>query len=218
MGYYESVSMTPAVGRLIELGGAPFARELTSADDQLLHLGPIGASIREVQAQKNGFFCFESALRFFPSTTVEFSWGTSDWNSSSLWKAAYGGIANDIFCFAEDVFGRQFVVNGEKISVFDPETGDLEIVAPSLEEWASIMLLDFRQLTGHPLAHQWQTVHGPLHPRDRLIPRTPFVLGGEFSIENLEALDSVRVMKNLGNLASQIHDLPNGAKIQFKIL
>lgn len=207
------------MGRLVELGGAPFARDLTSADDPLTHLGSIGASIREIQAQKNGFFCFESALRFFPSTTVEFfSWGTSDWNSSSLWKAAYRGIADDIFCFAEDVFGRQFVVNDEKISVFDPETGNLEMMASSLEEWASIVLLDFRQLTGHPLAHQWQTVHGPLRPRDRLIPKRPFVLGGEFLIENLAALDSVRVMKSLGNLASQIHDLPDGAKIQFKIL
>lgn len=208
----------PAMGKPIELGGDPFARDLTSADDPLVHLGSIGASICEVQAQKNGFFCFESNLRFFPSTTVEFSWGISDWNSSSLWKAAYRGIASELFCFAEDVFGRQFVVNGEKISVFDPGTGDLEAVASSLEEWASIMLLDFRQLTGHPLARQWQAVHGPLHPRDRLIPKRPFVLGGEFSIENLAALDSVRVMKSLGNLASQIHDLPDGAKFQFKIL
>jgi hypothetical protein len=80
------------------------------------------------------------------------------------------------------------------------------------------MLLDYNQMTGHLLAHDWQSIHGPLHPRHRLMARRPFVLGGEFSIENLVSLDSVRIMKSLGNLAFQLHDLPDGTKVEFKIL
>lgn len=210
--------MTPALGKLIELGGAPFIRDSNPAGGATSHPGDIGASINEVQARKNGFFCFESALRFFPSATAESSWGISEWNSPELWKGDYKGGAESIFCFAEDIFGRQFVVNGEKISVFDSETAELEIIASSLEEWAAKMLLDFRQMTGHPLAQKWQAAHGPLQPRHRLMPKRPFVLGGEFSIENLVSLDSVRVMKSLGNLASQLRHLPDGAKVEFKIL
>jgi hypothetical protein len=209
--------MTPALGKLIEIGGAPFAPGSKPVGDALNHLRDIGVSIREVLARKNGFFCFEVALKFFPSTTVESSWGISEWNSPNLWKVHYRGIADNIFCFAEEIFGRQFVVHDEKIAVFESETGDLEIIASSLEEWASKMLLDYNQMTGHALAHEWQSLHGALHPRHRLIAKRPFVLGGEYSIENLASMDSAQMMKSLGNLAFQLHDLPDGTKIEFKI-
>ena len=111
--------MTPALGKLIEIGGAPFIRGSKPIGDAINHLGDNGASIREVLARKNGFFCFEAALRFFPSTTVESSWGILEWNSTNLWKADYRGIADKIFCFAEEIFGRQFVVHGENIAIFE---------------------------------------------------------------------------------------------------
>jgi hypothetical protein len=79
------------------------------------------------------------------------------------------------------------------------------------------MLLDYNQLTGYGLAHEWQRHHGPLHPRHRLLAKKPFVLGGEYSLTNFAAQDSVRIMKTLGNLARQIHALPDGSRIEFKI-
>ncbi|WP_198164121.1 hypothetical protein, partial [Bradyrhizobium jicamae] len=139
-------------------------------------------------------------------------------NAPNLWKGDYRGAADNIFCFAEEIFGRQFVIHDEKIAVFESETGDLEIVASSLEEWASKMLLDYNQMTGHRLAHEWQLRHGALRPRHRLMPKRPFVLGGEYSIENLASVDSVQMMKSLGNLAFQLHGLPDGAEVEFKIL
>ena len=181
-------------------------------------LGSIGAAVRDVLLRKDGFFCFETALRLFPSVSSDVSWGIFDWNSPDLWKADYHGLADRIFCFAEDVFGRQFVATEGNIGVFEPETGDVKALAGSLEEWAAKMLLDYRQLTGYQLAHEWQSVHGPLPPRDRLMPKKPFVVGGQYVLANLVALDSVRVMKNLGNLAHQIHNLPDGAQIVFKIV
>ncbi|MDB5584212.1 MAG: hypothetical protein JWR80_9388 [Bradyrhizobium sp.] len=210
--------MTPALRKLIEIGGPPFAPTSSPAGKAVSHLGDIGASIGEVLAAKNGFFCFESALRVFPSASVDSSCGLAEWNSPGLWKADYRGIADNIFCFAEEILGRQFVIHEDKIAVFEPETAELEIIASSLEEWASKILLDYRQMTGHVFAHAWQSVHGPLHPRHRLMARTPFVLGGAFSIENFAALDSVQMMKSLGNLAFQLRDLPDGTKVQFRIL
>jgi hypothetical protein len=210
--------MDPSLRKLLEIGGAPFAGGIGSSIDVLDHLGEIGTSIRDVLTKKNGFFCFESALRFFPSVTVEASWGLAEWNSPDLWKVDYRGLADNIFCFAEDVFGQQFVVREGKIGTFEVETGDFTIVALSLEEWASMMLLDYNQMTGFSLAHEWQVRHGPLHPRHRLLAKTPFVLGGEFSLANLAALDSLQLMKTLGNLAHQIHALPDGSRIEFKLM
>ena len=210
--------MTPALGKLIEISGAPFVRDYERVGSAVDHLGSIGTSIREVLARKNCFFCFEAALRFFPSITVDSSWSILDWNSHNLWKGDYRGGADNIFCFAEEIFGRQFVVHEEKIAIFESETGDMEVIASSLEEWASKVLLDYREMTGHPIAHEWQSLYGALHPRHRLIAKRPFVLGGQYSVENLVSLDSVRVMKSLGNLAHQIQELPDGAQVEFKIL
>jgi hypothetical protein len=211
--------MGPSLRKLLEIGGAPFvSKDADSMVESLNRLGENGDSINDVIRQKNGFFCFESALRFFPSVTVESSWGIAEWNLHDLWKTGYHGLADNIFCFAEELFGRQFVIFDGKVGVFEVETGDLKIVAHSLEEWASKILLDHNQMTGYGLAREWQRKYGLLHARHRLMAKKPFVLGGEYSLSNLVSMDSLRIMKNLGNLAHQIHSLPDGAKIEFKAL
>jgi len=210
--------MGPALQKLLEIGGAPFLPEGSDSTSAALNrFGQIGASIASVLKQKNGFFCFDSALRFFPSVTMESSWGISDWNKHDLWKADYNGLADDVFCFAEDLFGQQFAVFEGEIGTFEPETGNVEILASSLEQWASRILDDHNFMTGYSLGREWQLNHGGLHPRHRLMAKQPFVLGGEYSAANLASMDSLRMMKTLGNLARQIHDLPNGAQIRFKV-
>src|SRR5579864_6158685 len=99
--------MGPALRKLLEVGGAPFLPEGPDWTVAVLsRFGEIGASIGSVLRQKNGFFCFESALRFFPSETSGASWGITDWNKHNLWKADYNGRADNVFCFAEDLFGQ----------------------------------------------------------------------------------------------------------------
>jgi hypothetical protein len=211
--------MGPALQKLLEIGGVPFvSKDAEFAVPVLDRFGSIGASLADVLRRKDGFFCFESALRIFPSVTVESSWGIGEWNSRDLWKVDYRGLADDVFCFAEELFGRQFVIAGGKVGVFEAETGEVETVAFSLEEWASRILLDYNQMTAYGIAHEWQHKYGPLHARHRLMAKTPFVLGGDYSVANLASTNSFEMMKNLGNLAYQIHDLPDGTRVQRKVL
>lgn len=171
----------------------------------------------DVLAYKNGFHAFESALRFFPaidSTAID---GILSWNHPDLWKFEYGNLASDFLFFASDVFGGQFGIKEEKIYHFDPETADAELVSDTIDGWAETILLKYRSLTGFPLARRWQTENGALSIREVLFPKKPFVLGGEYSLTNLVALDSVRAMKNYANLARQIHELPDGSKIELHI-
>jgi hypothetical protein len=114
------------------------------------------------------------------------------------------------------LFGQQFVIFDGRIGIFEVETGDVKIVALSLEEWASKVLLT-TTMTGFGLAREWQCKYGPLHARHRLMAKKPFALGGEYSLTNLVSMDSLRMMKTLGNLAHQIHALPDGAKLEFKV-
>ena len=127
-------------------------------------------------------------------------------------------MADGLLFFAEDIFGGQFAFSTVGVVSFDPETGDVEQVAADLEGWADRVLAGYELLTGFPLAHAWQQRHGQLPVTERLLPKRPFVLGGEFVLENLYALGSVEGMRLRGELATQIRNLPEGASVKFKIV
>jgi hypothetical protein len=176
------------------------------------------SQLNELLSIKNGFFAFESALRVFPSTQETGLQTLQTWNRTSLWINSYQGMAEGLFFFAEDVFGSQFAINENGVVSFDPETGQREQVAASVYDWAQKILDEYELLTGYALAHEWQSKNGALAMTDRLIPKTPFVLGGEFRTENLYSLGAVKGMTLRANLATQIRDLPDGAQVRWNIV
>lgn len=167
--------------------------------------------------KRNGFYALESALHVFPTHSGQAEIGISDWNENSLWRDNYKGLANNCLFFAEDIFGGQFCIRDNLIHTFDPETGVLEYLASDIEGWSNLIINDYEVLTGYTLGHQWQMKYGKIPPKKRLVPRIPFVAGGEFSLENLYLADAVEGMRYRGDIANQIKDLPDGANITFKI-
>lgn len=138
------------------------------------------------------------------------------WNSRSLWRGLYGNLADGLVFFAEDAFGGQFALASDHVVVFDPETGATKRIASSLEEWADAILADVGLHRGSFLARQWQEQHRPLRSGERLLPKTPFVLGGAFAVENLYPADAVDGMRLRGELATQLRDFPEGDVGQFQ--
>jgi hypothetical protein len=173
--------------------------------------------LRGVLGVCNGFYAFESALHVFPVGGDAMHMGLEHWNSPALWRFEYEDLAEGCWFFAEDVFGVQFCLKDEHIASFNPETGEVEPVADTLEEWAAKILKEYDCLTGYSLAHAWQQKNGALKPGMRLVPKVPFVLGGEFRVENLVVMDAVKGMRARGSLARQIRELPDGARIQYVI-
>ena len=171
--------------------------------------------LMEMLAEVNGFYAFEAALHVFPVTSSDHM-DLVRWNSSTLWRHIYGSMAEGLVFFAEDAFGGQFALAQEGVVSFDPETGDAEFMASTLEAWAATVLADYDLLTGYPLAREWQVRFGALPVGARLLPKIPFVLGGEFTINNLFAADAVEGMRWRGDVAVQIRDLPNGTTIVYR--
>lgn len=124
---------------------------------------------------------------------------------------------SDVF-FAEDAFGAQFCVHEGAIATFDPETGTFETMAANMEEWAQKILDDYGLWTGHQVAHDWQVQRGLIPPRARLVPITPFVLGGEFSVNNVHLVEAVKGMKYRASIAMQIRDRPDGTPISLRVV
>ncbi|MCZ7572901.1 MAG: SMI1/KNR4 family protein [Ardenticatenaceae bacterium] len=204
--------------KLVEIGSHHLGPDGARFPEDIVHMaGALHKELEELLALKNGFFVFESALHIFPLGPASEGYDLGPWNSNDLWRAEYGDMAVGSLFFAEDIFGEQFCLREGRVWRFDPETGEYERVATNLEGWARRILQNYEQETGYPLAHAWQETHGRLPPRERLLPKMPFVLGGEYNVENLYAQDAVKGMKSRAYLARQIRDLPDGAQIQFEI-
>ncbi|MFA9430360.1 SMI1/KNR4 family protein [Egicoccus sp. AB-alg2] len=209
--------MTSPLDRLLEIAGVALA---TPGRPRAAAVGADRITpVTRPWAQRDGFHAFESALYVHPlATGAAGERSMQAWNEPALWRAVYDDLAAEGLCFAEDVFGGQFVLLHGEVSTFDPETGARDWLAPDLEGWAEAVLDDYAVLTGHPLAHAWQAQHGPLQAGQRLVPKIPFVLGGEFTVENLHALDAVEGMRRRGALARQLRDLPDGARVTYRVV
>jgi len=173
--------------------------------------------LMEMLAEVNGFYAFDAALHVFPVKSSDHM-DLVRWNSPTLWRDAYGSLADDLVFFAEDAFGGQFALADAGVVSFDPETGDVEFMASTLDGWAAQVLADCELLTGSPLAQEWQKRFGELPAGARLLPKTPFVLGGEFAINNLFAGDAVKGMRMRGDVALQLRDHPDGSTVVYRVV
>ncbi|MFI1400216.1 hypothetical protein [Streptomyces sp. NPDC020681] len=166
--------------------------------------------------RRNGFYAFLSALHVFPSGRSGVECSLEEWNAPDLWRSLYGDVGSEYTAFAEDLFGGQFLISNRGIHLLDPETSEIEFIAPDLDGWCALILDDPEVLTGYPLAEEWQSSHGKIPTGMRLVPAKPFVLGGEFSAENLVLMESGKGMRYRGELAQKIRDIPDGGKIVLR--
>jgi hypothetical protein len=211
-------AMGAAIDKLVSISSPSLGMAGQALASRLLgHAGRLGSELARLLDRHNGFYAFESALHVFP---VGQTFGATDLetrNATNGWRAAYGSLADGHLFFAEDLFGGQFSILGEKVVSFDPESGDTVDLADSIEGWAQRILDDYPYLTGHPLGHDWQMQHRPLPTGRRLIPKHFFVLGGDYEVENLREVDATEGMRLRGDVAVQIKDLPEGTRVRFLI-
>jgi hypothetical protein len=206
--------MNAEMERLISAASAP----LSDADHTALGW-PGTDGLLLLLARKNGFYAFESALHVFPAAPAGAPGRSlAEWNAPGLWKAAYGDLAPTGVCFAEDVFGGQFVLGPDgTVDRFDPEAAATTTIAGSVTEWVALVLADYDYETGFPVAHDWQIGHGALRPGHRLLARVPFILGGEYAAVNMVGADAAVAMTYRAGLAHQTATVPDGGQINWDI-
>jgi hypothetical protein len=197
-------------------------RALSEAKPQLIssllaEAGPLAGELADLLDARNGFFAYGPALHVLPTESTHLSWGLIDWNMPGLWKHEYASFIDPGLCFAEDVFGNQFSIRNGSVCRFSVETGDLESIASTIEEWASLVVDDDQLWTGWPIAQRWAERNGPIPLHKRLHPAVPFVCGGSYEIDNLKPVDAAEMMAKWGSFATQIHGLPDGQQIKIVI-
>lgn len=159
--------------------------------------------------RKNGLIAFESSLLVLPATRVGAVPGLLEWNSRDGWRHNYD-ISEDISFFAMDAFAGQFGICVDGVVRFDPETGVITKHSTDLEGWARMVLGDYDYETGYLAAHDWQLRNAPLGTGYRLLPKVPFILGGEYSCDNLTAWPVEDAMSQYSALHDQVTSIPDG--------
>ena len=167
---------------------------------------------------RNGFYAFGKALLFRPmGGNNNCPMNIEKWNHSETWKCYYvDDFKNDIF-FAEDIFGIQFAIHLNEIYLFDPETAKWRYLAKTMEEFIKLIIAKPSDFTGDVFESAWEQINGPLHIGCRLIPKIPFVCGGEFEVKNFISLPDEKGMRIRAGISNQIAGIKDGEKIIFKI-
>jgi hypothetical protein len=200
-----------SIDRLLGMASPPLSTSLPARET--CPDTPLGQQLWQLLSRRNGFYALNSALHVYPAVSGE----EGAQHILRTLQGAYGDLAAGLHCFGEDVFGNQFVLCDDSIGLFDVETGETEEITRSLEEWAACLLND-DYWSGWSLAHQWQTQHGSLKPGVRLIPKRAFILGGQFTVENLYVLNALDGIKYRACIALQIRDLPDGTVVKLSVI
>jgi hypothetical protein len=210
--------MRKHIDQLARVGSQPIEAKPPGIEQLVLAFGSADAdSLVQLLEVKNGFYAFEGALHVFSTKRGGQEHDIFQWNSTELWRNEYETLTEGFRFFAEDVFGNQFCLYRGHVSIFDPETGGLEPFADSMEEWAEKILDDYSLWTGHQLAHDWQKLHGAIPIGSRLLPKIPFVMGGDYVVANLYALEAAEGMRFRACIARQLLNVPDGTPVKLVV-
>ncbi|WP_299464598.1 hypothetical protein [uncultured Microscilla sp.] len=118
------------------------------------------------------------------------------------------------------LFGNQFCFSKNGIVLFNLESAEKEEVATSFEEFLTVMFNNSEDLdyyTGQSLIQEWQSLGNFLQDGERLCPKQPFIVGGEFEVENLHVKRFDKNFLYNSKIAHQISNLPDGTEIQIRV-
>ncbi len=145
----------------------------------------------------------------------------NEWNAINLWKK-YFGLTDDCFVFAEDMFGNQYFFKRydteNVIYVLWISTGQIDFMADKFEYFVHDIVDDtsaeiMGELKGLGRSF-FLNIRNKWEPFKHISHKIPVLLGGKDELDNLELCDSLTNIILLGQLNSQLKNLPFGACIK----
>jgi hypothetical protein len=165
----------------------------------------------------NGGYFFENALHLLGSNDGDVDFDIFVFNR--FVKDIYKSKVTGSFFFAEDLFGHLFAFRDSKVFLMSIDAAEYKFVADSFEDWVNIVMDDPDYYLGYTFVQNadFQTIK-KLGEGYRMGATMPFVLGGEYNIENLHLKNYKENLAFNASIAHQISDVPDGTPIQFKII
>jgi hypothetical protein len=167
-----------------------------------------------LESNLTGFF-FSDALHLYGLS--EDIYHSIFYINSFLTKTYEFLLKEDLFFFGCDLFGNQFAYVNNEICMFNIETGERELIASNFNKFLDILIADRNYYTGESILIQWNDLMIPVDFKQRLVPIKPFVIGGEYSPNNMRAVDFFETLSYNASIARQIYDLPDGTDLEIII-
>lgn len=157
------------------------------------------------------FYDFSLHLYSFCNTLNEFD----IFHVNNFIHKEYNFITDGLFSFGQDIFGNQFCFSKNGIIFFNIETGDKDIIASNFTDWCIILADDLDFYTGRKFS---SFLKSPNYVKiERICPKVPFIIGGEYEINNFYLLQYPKYISVNANIARQIYNLPDGTEINLVI-
>ncbi|EAY24868.1 SMI1/KNR4 family protein [Microscilla marina] len=168
--------------------------------------------------EMNGGYFFNGSLHFYGvCADLPFH---SIMNVNSHLRSCYKDLSQGIFSFGEDLFGNQFCFSKDGVILFNLESAEKEKIATNFEGFLAAIFDNSEDLdyyTGQSLMQEWQSLGHSLQYGERLCPKQPFIIGGEFEVENLHVKSFDKNLEYNSKIAYQISNLPDGTEIKITI-
>ena len=166
-------------------------------------------------ASSNGGFFYKNSIQIYAiSQTPAYN---NFFNINEMIRKEYGNILSDEIFFGQEIFGNQFAFTSSGVVFFNIETGERTEMGKTFLEWTSILTSDINYYSGINILKSWTAANLDLSIDNRLCPKKPFVIGGEYEIKNLYPAPYPQYIKANANIANQIYGLPDGTPIKLKI-
>ena len=190
-----------------EFGGVTWhGPEIT--DEEILAELPVG--LFEVVREWNGFVLHGGALHV-RGACLEPEWHSLRvaWRGEGALHRLYDAVRAEDVPFAQDLFGDQFLWREEAVWRLFAETGDVEEMAGSLEE--------FWEGVNGDVEGYLNVGKGELEPGQLVLAYPPFCVeesGRNVGFSKVPAQEAIAFH---ATLARQLKDVPEGAKVKFNI-
>lgn len=134
----------------------------------------------------------------------------------NFFHESYQEIVKGMKFFAEDVFGNPFAFLNNKVYLFTIETAEIECLAENFKDFIKLLYEDLDYLTGITLAAELsQNDNKSLTKGKRLSAKQPFIIGGEYKLNNLYLKDFKKNITYNSSIAKQVYNVPDGTKIKI---
>lgn len=161
---------------------------------------------------------------FFGGSLILYSFGATDSYAqisevNKTLNKEFGSLFKELFAFGQDIFGNQFCFESGTTNIifFGIEDGDRKIMNGSFKDWLATMENDSDFYTGYPYLHRWKNSY-QLRDDERLCPKIPFIIGGEYEMDNFYTCSFPNYIGINASIAKQIFDLPDGQEIKLAII
>jgi len=175
-------------------------------------LRELPADLVRVLSDANGFILHEGAVHVRGACLIP-EWHSlrAAWRGPKAFHTLYDEVRPSDVPFAQDQVGDQFLIREGVVLRLAAETGETEGLADSLHDFFSRISSDIEGFLNVGLGNRMQPGH-------LLHAYPPFCLRESGAGASLAPLPASEVILFHADLARQIRDIPDGGKVEFKLI